>query len=104
MTDIKSKSFRPKYDRDAECYRYHFDPESTVKPSTAAVLALGSITGEHPREMPVLSDSINPESLNYHISNKPSNRTLTFEYHGHTVTVNSTGDVEFLPLGRGVHA
>ena len=104
MTDIKSHSFRPKYDRDAECYRYHVDPEGTVKPSTAAVLALGSITGEHPREMPLLSDSIDPESLNRHFSDARSNGIFSFEYHGHTVTVNSTGDVEFVPLKRGVHA
>ena len=102
MSESTLHSVQPVFDATAVCYRYQHDAESPVPPSTAVVLAVGSITDERPRAMPVLRETIAPETIDTLVSDTGTTGTLSFEYHGHSVTVDASGNLRLVPLQRNV--
>ncbi|WP_199174854.1 HalOD1 output domain-containing protein [Halegenticoccus soli] len=65
--------------------------------SDRIVEAIADYEGESPRNLPPLSDSINPEALDTAFESDngsaPSAGCITFSYYGYTVLVQSTGQI-----------
>lgn len=89
---------RPTYDPRTGNYETHHDTATSWNVSTTVVLSLGSLTGDDPKEMYPLGRAIDPEALNRHISDRNDDADLSFEYHGHHVTVHTDGRLRFAPL------
>lgn len=89
---------RPEFDPRSEAYRVHHDTDSSWTVSTTLVYALSSLTGNEPRQLLPLNRAVDPDVLEYHVRGRNRGADLSFEFHGHHVTVRDDGLIEFSPL------
>lgn len=85
----------PKFDPETGTHRVYHDSASTWEASTTLVLSLSSLTGEDPTNMLPLGRSVDPDVLNEHVRGEDHGATLTFEFHGHEVSVRDDGRIQF---------
>lgn len=69
-----------------------------MKASTTIVLSLETITGDEPPQMLPLNRAIDPDVLESHVRGRDRRAELSFEFHGHQVTVRDDGRITFSPL------
>lgn len=74
------------------------DPDSSWDATTTLVFALGSLTGDDPAEMDPLGYVVDPRVLHGHVRSGNEDATLSFEFHGHRVTVGGDGRMEVAPV------
>ncbi|PSQ15269.1 hypothetical protein BRD00_14940 [Halobacteriales archaeon QS_8_69_26] len=98
MSVLHDESVRPEFDPASGTYRVHHDQGGTDDASTTVVLALASVTGEDPLDMPPLHLAVDADVLDAHVDGHDRDATMAFEFHGHRVTVRGDGRVEFVPL------
>lgn len=84
------------YHEPTESYRAEFDRHTHLA-TEAVITAVATATDTAPHEIPPLAHTIDPDALNQFFTANPnrnvSDTTITFEYAGHTVTVNGHGTV-----------
>lgn len=88
----------PEFDPQAESYQVYHDANSSWDVSTTLILSLSSLTGDGSTQMPPLHRAIDPDELQLHVRGRTNGAHVTFEFHGHEVTVHDDGLIEFTPL------
>ena len=101
MTVAYDDTIVPESDPYSEIYRVYHDADSPWKISTTLVLSLQSLTKDEPTEMRPLNRAVDPDVLECHVQGQNRGAELTFEFHGHRVTVRDDGRITFSPLGEG---
>lgn len=98
MSAIYDKTVRPEFDPPSGTYRVDHDPDCPCTASTTVVLALASLTEADPLDMLPLHRAVDPDALEHHVCGRGRDARLSFEFHGHHVTVRSDGHIKFAPL------
>lgn len=89
---------RPEFDPRTGTYAVDHDRDSTWDATTTLVHSLSSLTDDDPREMRPLGYAVDPDAIDAHVRRGNEDATLSFEFHGHHVTVSGDGQIEFEPL------
>lgn len=89
---------RPEFDPESGSHRVRHDTETEWEASTTLVLSLCSVAGDDPTEILPLNRAVDPDVLNGHVRGHARGAELTFQFHGHDVTVHDDGRIEFSPL------
>lgn len=95
MSATRHPLVETEFDPETGTHRVYHDPRNTWEASTTVVLSISSLTGEDPTEMLPLGRSVDPDVLNEHVRGEDSGATLTFEFHGHEVSVRDDGRIQF---------
>lgn len=98
MSTSYDDTVRPEFDAQSGTYRFSYDTDSSTSVSTSLVLSLCSLTDDEPTQMRPLSRAVDPDVLESHVESRDRGSNLTFEFHGHRVTVQDGGQVEFSPI------
>ena len=86
------------YHEETDTYRTEYDPQT--RPVTEAVVeTVAEATGTSPLDLPQLHSVVDPDALDSLFSGRPlgpthGDGTVTFEFAGCIVSVNSHGTVE----------
>lgn len=89
---------RSRIDYDEGAESYHVACEDSELASTNVVLSISALEGAGPTDLPPLAETVNPDALDRLFS--PSTEvegSVSFEYAGYEVTVNSDGRLEIIP-------
>ena len=100
MSTIYENEVRPEFDPHSERYHVHHDTDSTWKASTTIVLAIKNLVSDDARMLP-LTQAVDPDVLESHLQGRIRGAQLSFEFHGHEVTVRDDGDITITPLEEG---
>lgn len=98
MSAINDHSIRPEFDPSSGDYRVDYDPQSACSVSTTIVLAVSSMSEVDPLDMLPLYSAVDPDALEHHVRGRDRDARLSFEFHGHHVTVHGDGRIEFAPV------
>lgn len=98
MSITDNESVQPEFDPRTETYQVRHDSDNAWRLSTTLVLSLSSLTGDDPVQMFPLHRAVDPDVLNSHVSDRDRGSRLSFEFHGHDVTVRDDGQIAFVPL------
>lgn len=98
MSATIDTTVRPAFDDSSETYTLSLDADSPGDAPSTLVLSICSVTGADPRALRPLSRAVDPDVLANHVRGGVRGATLSFEFHGHDVTVRDDGRVEFAPL------
>jgi len=97
MSAIYDNTVRPEFDPSSGTYRVDYDSDSSCTASMTVVLALASVTEADPLDMLPLHRAVDPDALEQHVGGWDRDARLSFEFHGHSVTVHGDGRIEFAP-------
>ena len=98
MSATRHTLVRPEFDPESECHHVRHDTESDWEASTTLVLSVGSLTDEDPTDMLPLNRAVDPDVLNNHVRGSARGAELSFQFHGHDVTVHDDGRIELSSL------
>jgi|AntRauMinimDraft_4_1070384.scaffolds.fasta_scaffold00019_76 hypothetical protein len=89
---------RPDFDPRTGTHTVDHDCDSAWDASMTLIHSLSSLTDDDPMEMRPLGYTVDPDVLDAHARSGNEDATLSFEFHGHRVTVRGDGQIEFAPL------
>ncbi|WP_232702355.1 HalOD1 output domain-containing protein [Halobacterium wangiae] len=98
MLSTHTTDVRPEFDPETGVYEVRHEHDSPWAVSTTLVLALSSLTDDGPLEMRPLYYTVDPAVLDDHVGGQNADGTLSFEFHGHHVTVRDDGLLTLSPL------
>lgn len=98
LAPTHSDTVRPEFDPRTETYVVDHDCDSAWDVTTTLVYSLSSLTDVEPTEMRPLGYAVDPDGLDTHVRSGSEDATVSFEFHGHRVTVRGDGQIEFAPL------
>lgn len=98
MSDDPDDDDAVRYEPETNTYHVQFDPEHD-RPSLALVMAVSTITGREPDDLPLLQGVVSPEALDdlFAATERGYQRDggrVEFEYHDFDVTVYGDGRIE----------
>lgn len=86
---------QPAFDARRGAYRTtHNDDERPWPAGTTTVLAITALTGVDPTDRLPLAGAVDPDTLNTHVRRTAGDAEVSFEFHGHDVTVRDDGYIE----------